>query len=236
MGTSRLKWGMLAFAAVAGAGLSTAKAATIVLTFEGVGDEQQVLNFYNGGTDSGGNSGTNYGISFDADALGLIDADAGGSGNFGGEPSPSTGVFFLSGGAAIMNVAAGFDTGFSFFYSAINSPGSVTVWDGLNGTGSVLTTLNLPLTPNTGAPDPNGNFSPLLPFGVTFGGTAHSVSFAGTANQIVFDDITLGSATPGDQTPVVPLPAAVWGGMALLSGLGVTKRLRRRNETELSPA
>jgi hypothetical protein len=227
---------MVAFALAAGAWMGTAKAAPIVLTFEGLQNQEQVLNFYNGGTGSLGSTGTNYGISFGGDALGIIDADAGGTGNFGGEPSPSTGVFFLNGSAAIMNVAAGFDTGFSFFYSAINSPGSVTVYDGLNGTGNVLTTLNLPLTPNTGAPDPTGNFSPLLPFGVTFAGTAHSASFAGTANQIVFDDITLGSATPGDQGPVVPLPAAVWGGMALLSGLGVSKRLRRRNETELNLA
>ena len=61
----------------------------------------------------------------------------------------------------------------------------------------MLATLNLPTTPNNGAPDPGGTFSPLLPVGVSFNGIAKSVDFGGTANQIVFDDITLGSAIAG---------------------------------------
>jgi len=219
--------GLWAFGLAAVLGVSSARAEVIVLDFEGLKDLEQIQNFYNGGTGSLGSAGTNYGISFGADSLSVIDSDAGGTGNIGGEPSPSTAAFFLNGGAAVMNVAAGFDTGFSFFYSSIAFTGNVTVFDGLNGTGSLLATLTLPITPNTGAPDPTGNFSPFVAFGVNFAGTAKSVSFAGVANQIAFDDITLGSATPGEQPEVVPLPAAVWGGFALLGGLGVTKRLRR---------
>ncbi|MEJ7714148.1 MAG: hypothetical protein WKF84_30970 [Pyrinomonadaceae bacterium] len=79
-----------------------------MLTFEGVSDLAPIGDFYNGG------AGGNLGISFSSNALAVIDEDAGGSGNFGGEPSPSTALFFLEGGAATMNVSAGFDTGFSF--------------------------------------------------------------------------------------------------------------------------
>jgi hypothetical protein len=200
------------------------QAATITLDFEGVGNTLQVQNFYNGGTDSAGNSGTNYGISFGTDALGIIDSDAGGSGNFGGEPSPSTILFFLGGSAAKMNVAAGFDTGFSFFYSAISNPGFINVYDGLDGTGNILTTLSLPTTPNNGAPDPNGDFSPFLPIGVSFSGVARSVDFGGTANQIGFDNITLGAAIPNSPTSV-PEPFTIVG---TLIGAGTALRMRKR--------
>ena len=182
---NRILAGLVAVAAC------SANAAVITLDFEGVGDQNAVGNFYNGG------AGVNYGVQFSANALGLVDADAGGSGNFGGEPSPDTILFFLGGTAATLNYAAGFDTGFSFFYTAINSPGFVTVYDGLNGTGNILATLNLPLTPNNGAPDPSGQFSPLVPVGVAFAGTAKSVDFGGVINQIGFDNITFGSQTPG---------------------------------------
>ena len=46
-------------------------------------------------------------------------------------------ILFSFSYAAQMNVPAG-DTGFSFFYTAINNPGFVRVYDGLNGTGNIL--------------------------------------------------------------------------------------------------
>lgn len=181
---------------------ANAFSAAFTLTFEGLGNLEAVGNFYNGGLGgSGSGPGPNFGVTFNADALSIIDEDAGGTGNFGGEPSPSTVLFFLTGSAAVMSVEAGFDTGFSFFYSAINQPGSVTVWDGINGTGNILATLNLPLTPFNGAPDPTGTFSPLVPIGVAFNGTAKSVSFAGVQNQIAFDNITFGSEVPEGAIP-----------------------------------
>ena len=47
------------------------------------------------------------------------------------------------------------------------------------------------------------------------------------------DNLTFGAAEVVPELPdpqVVPVPAAVWGGMALLGAMGVTKRLRRRSE------
>ncbi|MBK8594238.1 MAG: PEP-CTERM sorting domain-containing protein [Holophagales bacterium] len=202
-----------------------------VLTFEGLANQEPLGDFYNGGTGgTGSGPGPNLGITFSSNALGIIDADAGGTGNFGGEPSPSTIMFFLTGAAATMNVPAGFAEGFSFYYSAINSTGVVTVYDGLNATGTVLATLALPLTPSNGAPDPTGNFSPLVPLGVTFSGTARSVDFGGAQNQIGFDDITIGSATPGQPSLSIVPTLSFWamGVLALALAAGgylVTKRL-----------
>lgn len=201
---------------------ASAQASTITLTFEGLQDEEQILNFYNGGTGSLGSSGTNYGIGFGSSALALIDSDNGGTGNFANEPSPNTIAFFLSGGNLIMNVAAGFDTGFSFFYTSA-AAGSVTVYDALDGGGNVLGVVNVSTNYQNGncTGDPTGDFCHWDPIGVAFGGTAKSVSFAGTANQTGFDDITLGSPTPG-----VPEPASL---LLLGTGIGasVLRRLRR---------
>ncbi len=206
---------------------SIASAGVVVLDFEGLDDLERVQEFYNGGTGSAASGpGTNYGISFSSNALALIDSDNGGHGNFGGEPSPSTVVFFVTGGAVTMNVDAGFDTGFSFFYSAPTAPGSVTVYDGLGATGNVLAVMNLPISPGGGAPGDPGQYSPFVAFGVTFSGTAKSVDFGGSAGFIGFDDITLGSATPG--VAAVPLPGAVWMGLSLLGGLGIVRSRRKR--------
>lgn len=224
-------------------GAATPRGSAVLLDFEGLGNNEPVNDFYNGGVGGNGSSGgANFGIQFSSNSLAIIDADAGGSGNFGGEPSPDTILFFLTGAtanattgtAAVMNVPAGFSGGFSFFYTAISQPGVIRVFDGPNGTGTLLATLNLPLTPNNGAPDPTGTFSPLVPIGVTFSGTARSVDFGGTVNQIGFDNITLGSGTPigpgGPPAPAIPAPvnhplALLW--MALAMALAGWVAVRR---------
>ena len=200
--------------------------AVVVLDFEGLRNLQRVEEFYNGGTGGGGNSGTDYGVSSSQNAFALIDIDAGGAGDFGGEPSSDTAMVFVGGAAAALNYADGFDTEFSFFYSAIRETGSVLVYDGLDATGNLLASIDLPLTPHTGAPDPGGEFSPFVAVDVSFAGTARSVDFGGTTNEIIFDNITFSSAEAvGNE--VVPEPGTV----ALLGlgslGLGVAA-LRRR--------
>jgi hypothetical protein len=213
----------IATLAVAFMGATTSlSAAPIVLTFEGVGDFAEVGNFYNGG------GGGNLGISFGAGSLGIVDQDAGGGGNFANEPSPDTILFFLTTTSAIMNVPAGFDTGFSFFYTNISDPGSVSVFDGPNATGNVLASLPLPVLGSNCPGDPFGDFACWAPVGVTFAGTAQSVSFAGAANFIGFDDVTLGSEVPGGPggTGEVPEPATLLLITAGLAGLA-SRRVRR---------
>ncbi|TRT83972.1 MAG: PEP-CTERM sorting domain-containing protein [Microcystis aeruginosa Ma_OC_H_19870700_S124] len=124
-----------------------------------------------------------------------------------------------------MNVANGFSTGFSFFYSAPVQPGVVRIYDGLNATGNLLGSINLPLTPN-GASVPgcnSNNFCPFVPIGLAFNGIAKSVDFGGAVNQIVFDDIKITLAP----TTTVPEPTSVMGLIAI-SALGAGSVLQRK--------
>jgi hypothetical protein len=179
----------------------------VSLDFEGLADFEAVSNFYNGGTGGDGSGpGPNLGVTFSPSAMAIIDSDAGGTGNFGGEPSPDTVLFFFSqaGGEATLDFPAGFDTGFSFFYSANNFPGSITVYDGPGATGNILAVLVLPVTPSNGG-DPAGDFSPFFPIGVAFTGTAKSVDFAESVDEVGFDNMTLGSVIPSAPT-ATPTP------------------------------
>jgi len=214
-----MKKALAAAAALAALSISVqAQAAVIVLDFEGVGDGVAVGDYYNGG------AGTNYGASFSPATLALVDADAGGSGNFANEPSSDTIMFFVDANNAILNFAAGFTTGFSFFYTS-STAASVNVYDGLDGTGNLVGSLNLTaqFTDNCSG-DPNGGYCNWTAVGVAFAGTAKSIDFGGTASQTGFDDITFGSSTPG----AVPEPSA-WALMLLgFGGLGGMLRSRRQ--------
>lgn len=203
------------------AGATAAQAAPIVLDFEGAGNLANLNNFYNGGTDSLGNSGTNYGIAFGANTLSIIDEDAGGNGNFANEPTPSTIMFFLT-GSAVLNYAPGFTTGFSFFYSSATAA-SVVVYDGLDATGNVLATLNLASQFNDGCVgDPSGAYCNWTAVGAAFSGTAKSIDFGGTVNRTGYDNITFGSATPIVGT--VPEPTSLLLAALALGGLAASRR------------
>jgi len=210
-----------------------ASAMPFTLDFEGVGDQAQIQDFYNGGTDSLGNTGVNYGVSFGANALGVIDRDAGGNGNFANEPTPDTIMFFLT-GSSILNYAPGFDTGFSFFYTTSQNA-FVNVWDGLGATGNLLGQIDLfaNSTANNCAGDPQGG--PGDPFGqfcnfdvgkLAFSGTAMSIDFSGTANQVGFDNITFGSINPTMQTASVSEPSTLALFSLGLFGIRLTRRKR----------
>ena len=201
-------WGWLATPAIA---------QVIVLDFEGAADQAQLLNFYNGGTDSRGLSGDNYGIQFGPNALSLRDRDVGGTGNFANEPSPDTVMFFTT-GSAILNYEPGFDTGFSFFYSA-KYAARVLVYDGLNASGNLLASINLlPQYADNCIGDPTGTFCNWTPVGASFDGIAKSVDFGGTVKHVGYDNVTFGSAIPfgapqrlAFQTMAIPLPEpATW--------------------------
>ena len=121
---------------------STAQAQ--VLNFEGINavypsyDFAAINQFYNGGTSSQGTSGVNFGVQFSTNAfaicLNTLDntrcsgASRGGVGN---AASRFGGLFFLERSQNLINRAAGFTTGFSFFYAARNRASSFTVWSGL---------------------------------------------------------------------------------------------------------
>ena len=215
---------------------SSVMAAPITLDFEGIGDNAFIQDFYNGGTDSDGNSGIDYGISFGSYARGLIDRDAGGQGNFANEPTPDTTMYFLS-GSAVLDYAPGFDSGFSFFYTT-SLDASVTVWDGLGATGTLLGQIDLFTNniandcvgdPQGGPGDPYGQFCHWDVGSLAFSGTAKSIDFSGTANQVGFDNITFGSidptvpGTPATPTGVAAPPALTLLGIGLI-GVGFLRR------------
>ena len=100
---------MIIIATVAAVSASAAHADIITLDFEGIGDQVAVGNFYNGGL------GVNYGVEFVGNALGIVAAEAGGTGNFTNAPSMPGILFWIDGPATIMNVAAGFTDGFATY-------------------------------------------------------------------------------------------------------------------------
>jgi len=202
---------VLVFSALLSLSSVAAQAGPIQLTFEGLLDLEQVEEYYNGGV--GGftsGPGPNYGVSFPAySALSLA------SGPFGNQPTPNVLYFYFATDAAKMNIPAGFDTLFSFYYTA-KKPGSVTLYDGLNGTGNVLATVALPVTPNPGYV--------WVSKSVGFSGTAKSVDFIDAAwdKNIYFDNLTLGSATS------IPEPSSlVLLAMAAVGFVFGTTRRRR---------
>lgn len=175
-----------------------ASASIIVLDFEGASNNAQVLNFYNGGKDSKGLSGFDYGAQFSPNALSLRDKDIGGSGNFANEPSPDTVMFFVA-GSAILNYANGFDTGFSFFYSA-KYAATVYVYDDLNAQGNLLASIKLlPQYSENCHGDPTGTYCNWTPAGGSFEGLAKSVDFGGAVQHTGYDNVTFGSAIPGGE-------------------------------------
>jgi hypothetical protein len=201
---------MIACAAAALAASATAHAQVTLLTFEGLANSTAVGNFYAG-----------QGVTFSPNTLALIAGNAGGSGNFTNAPSMPTIMFFLSGDAAVMNVAAGFTTGFSFFYSSISASGFANVYDGPDGTGNILATINL--APLGSGGTPGAAYDRWSSVGASFSGTARSVAFGGVQNAIGFDNVTFGSATA-----VIPLPPAAMAGTVTLLGLGGLSAFRRR--------
>jgi hypothetical protein len=186
---------------------SAADAAIITLDFEGIGDQVAIGNFYNGGL------GVNYGVEFIGNTLGIIANEAGGTGNFTNAPSMPGVMFWLDGPATIMNVSAGFTDGFATYYSSIDQPGSISIYDGLNGTGNLLASLNLVALGSQGTPGASYDTWALI--GTSFAGTGKSVVFGGSANYIAYDNVTFGSN--------IPAP----GALALIAAAGFAARRRR---------
>ena len=222
-----------------------ANAAIITLNFEDIApypstNDVAILDYYNGGTASNGASGPNVGVSFTegatllclntATATSCSNTSKGGLGVTGSDQ----GAMFFETTNPFMNVAAGFDTGFSFAYSNPNGSNvSVSVYDDLDGEGALLASAQLPQTIDSGCSAAIAGaaaYCPFSDFSLSFGGTARSVLFGGTVNQQVFDDFTFGSTVVGG---AVPEPAT-WGMMIL--GFGVIGAVARRRRMRPSLA
>lgn len=202
---------------------SSATAAVVTLNFEGIANNAPVGNFYNGG------AGGNYGVAFGSTAIGIVDSDAGGTAPIANEPSPNTILVFttLSGvNNPYINIAAGFDTGLSFFYSS-NQAATVKVYDGLNGTGVLLGTIPLirQFNDNGCSGDPTGTFCNWSQAGLSFTGTAKSLYFGDTLNGTGFDNLTLGA-----NLAAVPEPETYAMLLAGLAIIGFSTRPRKASQ------
>ena len=197
--------------------------AFVLLDYEGIGNGAYINNFYNGGTDSQGNSGINYGVTFSQSALGLIAIDAGGNGKFANEPSPSTIMFFL-GASPYMNYTSGF-TQFSTFYSTDTAGAFLEFFTGANGNGISLGTLSLAIN-NPGTPPCSGGpdrvFCNFTSASIILSGTAQSVAFLGPANEIGYDNTIFNPQLAPNSVPG-PLPI-----LGVAAAFGFSRKLRKR--------
>jgi hypothetical protein len=212
----------LKIASVLAAGLlsaAAASAASVTLDFNGVSNYGSVADFYNGGTDYLGASGTNYGVSFTGSVLALAnDGLGGGSAGQYFTGSPTTTVVFANQGdvPAVMNVASGFSGTLGLTYASVSAPTTVSIWSGLNDTGTLLSSFTL--TANSDGCDAGSPVCVWTAGAQTFAGIAKSVDFSSNAGNALFTNIAI--------TPV-PLPASgllMMFGVAGLSIFGTRRR------------
>lgn len=116
----------------------TASATILTIDFDGPTSFASINEFYAGGSDSGGAIGPDLGVSFGPDALTIKNDELG---TYYTNWS-TVGIMGPAGSDASMNVPVGFAGAVSFSYSAIGAA-AVNVWSGLNGTGSIVGTLQL---------------------------------------------------------------------------------------------
>jgi hypothetical protein len=192
--------------------------ASVTLDFEGLSTDDGVSQFYNGGTNvpgsSGSNplvSGTNYGASFGLDLL-AFGTDLGTTSNL---PSGVNAFGAVANTDSAVTVASGFSGVVSFAYSS-SADTTVTLFSDVNGGGTALGTFLLAANAQTGCSDTAFCHWDVASLNL---GTdvAKSIQFGNTAGLAGFDNL---SFTP------VPLPAAGWLLVSALGGLGAFRRRR----------
>ncbi|MDQ1474040.1 MAG: hypothetical protein QOJ99_5520 [Bryobacterales bacterium] len=195
-----------------------------LITFEGLSDRSLIDDFYNGG------AGGSLGISFNDRFRALIDSDVGGTGVFGGEPSPSTVAVISpgSGSSAIINVPAGFETSFSLSYSG---PGNtVLVFNAPNAQGAVIGFGVLSATPSSDVfvTTTVTDFRSPGPIAVSIAARSVLFGFVGFgAQQTLVDNLEFG--------PAVPEPSALVLIASGLCGLAVFRRCTARGMPASTP-
>jgi hypothetical protein len=131
-------------------------------------------------------------LEFTTNAQAIVSAAKHGSGNFINNPGGSPVMFFGTGTSVTVNTLGGVSTAVWFYYSALQT-GTVTIYDGSNGTGNVLASIALTLN-NSGC-----NTYALCvwsPIGVPLTATAKSIRFTGAANYLGIGAIHLGQKIP----------------------------------------
>jgi hypothetical protein len=227
---------LLAAGIAACLGTQSANAA-LVLPLGAIHTGDDIENYFDGGTDSTGQSGTDLGIGFSTNAIAQAAGTSAstGDGKFENNPSGQTEVLaftFSSTTASYVNYAAGF-SGLSFNYSfSNNSDAGVAeyayVYSGLNGSGTLLDTLSLtPAGTTVACVTPGDSYctwSQATTGSTTFSTAAESVLF-GTSPTATSTGSPVTISEFDGLTLVTPLPAALW---LMISGLGGLLPLVRR--------
>lgn len=187
-----------------------ALAQNVTLDFEGATSFASVANFYNGGVDSQGQTGTNFGISFGGDVLALRTDDT--TLSISNAPSGFT-VISAVGPDSFMNVASGFGGALQFAYSSTDATAVVTVFSGLNGSGTQLASFNLTNNATTGCSA--SDYCHFDSASLAFAGTAKSINF-GASPFVAYDNVNVS---------LVPEPSSF---ALALAGFGVMAFVARR--------
>jgi len=191
-------------------------AAQTLIDFEGVGSFASIAEYYNGGTDSAGNTGSQLGVAFSGAALALSNDELGPY--FSNAPSAGS-VMFATDASALLNVAKGFTGEISFYYSAASSAlDVVTIYSGLDGSGAVLGEVSLSRNAQLGGCSDSA-FCNWQRLSLSFNGTGQSISFGGNYGNVAFDNVTI-SAVPEPQSAA----------MLALGLIGLTTFLRRQRK------
>ncbi len=184
-----MKYVLLAIAA-SFAFSTAAHATSVVVDFDRVPTGDLVNGFYNGGTSGSGTTGPNLGVDF----TGFQTVSG-----FGETSEPN--LAFNAGGPAFANTSFGF-TAFNFT-AGFFQPGTVSVFSGIGGTGTLLGSLTGLL----------GNPNAFTLQSVRFTGVGRSVTFVGPNATLGVDDFNFTLAGGG-----IPEPAT-WAMM--LIGFGI---------------
>ena len=165
-------------------------------------------DYYNGGTADNGTSGPNLGVQF-VNVSGLSNQSPDFT-YYANAPSPLGTAFAHD--SAFLNVAAGVSNALAFRYASPNDVvGAVRAFSGLNGTGTLLGTIDLATNFIDGTYD-NWSLATLR-----FGGVARSFDFTASADAagVLFDNVA-----------TVPEPGI--GLMLAIGGVAAVGARRRR--------
>ena len=177
---------------------SSASAALVTANFDGVASFSAVGSAY-----------AASGLVFDTEAIAIDGSDATLATPF--TAHSGTNAMFSPYNPTVLNVADGFVGDVSFWYSSITGSTTVSVFDGLNATGSVLSSFTL--ASNSTA------YELFSLASQSFSGVGYSISFGGNDGQIAYDDVTVNA---------VPLPAAALLFPMGAAALGISARRKRK--------